>query len=55
MRGDKRTLKNIFASESVSQWVSETTKIKDGLQEKKREKEKEKRERVKEKCKLHII
>ena len=33
MRRDIRTLKKIVASESVSQWVSETAKIKDGLKE----------------------
>ena len=33
MRRDIRTLKKIVSSESVSQWVSETAKIKDGLKE----------------------
>jgi len=31
VRRDIRTLKKIVASESVSQWFSETAKIKDGL------------------------
>ena len=33
MRRDIRTLKKIVSSESVSQWVSETAKIKDSLKE----------------------